>query len=233
VRVGTNVTAMRTENSQSLFACIDGAMMEMVQGRHDEGAWKAALLEYFPKEDLLMPCSASYMPSEARPTCYSYIRARFLKEAGQMGKNAPLTPGQYAEAFGYCDLISESDVASRKSCYGSFGTYFGYLVNGSDDRTFPDMSDAQFLRVHELCGYAHHFNAQSACTLTAAGLVFSHGKGAKGAARFCEIAEDPTLRDRCFAAVVSLAFEYPEAAKYRTSVCASVPEAHREQCLTP
>jgi hypothetical protein len=92
------------------------------------------------------------------------------------------------------------------------------------------MSDDALRNVHTWCGLAPDYNGISACTLTAVGIL-TGGKSsdATGAVRFCALAPDAELYDRCFSTLIGMgkkAFEKTKLEKF----CASVPERYHAVC---
>lgn len=207
--------------------CIDGASMEATLGQHDQEAWAKVAHRYMPPDDLLMPCNASYMPDAMRMSCYAYARGRMLSAEGLKRDDTVFEPAAYRRAISHCQGVPNID--DRKACYGGFGVYFTFAANGQDDRWFESMSDAAIKKVHDLCMLAPGLDAQSPCTLTAAESLVDKSDSARTVLRFCELAPDETIQDRCYSVSTMFAKMYLSFPQF-VLMCLQIPEPYAATC---
>lgn len=223
-------TDPKAEESAIWYECIGGATMELSQGDHNPSSKERIKKMYYPDSDILMPCSAPYMPDGPRPACYAYITGRFLTAAG--AKRGLPSPEAYPEALAYCEQIPKEDARDRRGCYGGFGVDFIFFASG-DARRLERMSEEALASVHEWCMMAPNNDGRQACTVGALDTVFWGGQSmSDGALTFCRITPDPGIRNACYKSLVSSArYVYMDSPDKLAEVCAEVPEALREECL--
>lgn len=206
--------------------CVDGATMEMLQGTHDADAWAEHAPKFMPDADLRMPCSAEFVPPEVRSSCYIYIRSRMLKAAGIERTDSSFEHTEYVRALSSCEAIPDNN--DRKYCYGGFGMHFVYAVNGNNDRIFGEMGESEMRKVHELCMLASELEGQSPCTVTAAETILGKSRQPKSAARFCALAPDSVIKDRCYIALIGIGPLYAPGTEQE--LCMNVPSEYQERC---
>ncbi len=212
------------------YECVGGSMMELTQGEHDQNAWERAKKIYMPESDILMPCDADFVPREAKPMCYSYLKPRFLEAAGAV-RGSP-SPDTYPKALSYCEKIPEDDPDSRDGCYAGFGAAFAYFASG-DARALEHMSDEELSNVHEWCGFISDERERIVCALSALDVIFWGGQNESPASiTFCSLSPDDTLRSRCFSALgESARYSFESESRLKT-FCADFPDAYKSACIS-
>lgn len=214
----------------ALSECVSGATMELMVGKHDSDAQKRVVEKYMPETDILMPCSATFISENMRPSCFVHMRSRFFRAVGLKQKEHAVDANKYKKALGLCLLIPETDTASRKACYGGFGTDFAFFANAFDSR-FSGMSDDGFTLIHKWCELAGDFEWQSPCVVNALNVLSEAGRSDfELLSRFCSHAIDPRIEERCYSALMINSKQY--ASDFRdTNACTVLPERYQFLCL--
>lgn len=232
VEEATHAQGVTTQDTEAWHQCIGGATMELMQGAHDQEAWERMKPLYTPASDVLMPCTADFLPDEMRSACYAYIRARLFSEAGRTRLNYQPTPEMDAKVLSYCELIPKEQKENRYACYFGIGADFAFFANRNDHRTFANMPRESMLTVHERCALAVDLDAQGACVLSAAEIIFNGGIDNGGSAvEYCSLASSEILKNRCYFDLATVAREYASGGALY-ALCGTLPTPYRHYCLT-
>lgn len=209
--------------------CVEGATMELDQGAHDAVAWERAKANYFPEDDILMPCNAPYVDSTVKPMCYSYITWRFLEKAGAV-RDMP-SPEAYRNAMQYCLLIPEEEAGNRGGCFAGFGKNFIYMVS-EDERKIASLPDSALEELNSWCSLAGNEKNKHPCILAVLTGLFLNGISTENTAiRFCAAETDISLLRSCYVHLISSArFVYTDAARF-SAFCAKVPAELKARCI--
>jgi hypothetical protein len=207
--------------------CIGGTIMEMVSGVHDKEMWQEKSKVYFKKEDPVYPCSASFIPKEAKFICFNYLTTHIWEAAGaDIGHP---TPTDYKKAFQYCWPLTGD---SRVSCFDGFGKEFLTLAQNRDIRRVDKMTDEQFSKVLDWCELAGREDGKKFCMMGALHSLFWGGENDPFASvRFCKVAETRKLGAACFSELLSITNYFISNPIMRQSLCSAYPEAYSRECF--
>jgi len=210
--------------------CVGGAIMEMQYGAHDPAAWEAEKKKYFKDDDPLYPCNATFMPSEVKPICYTYLTPHLFLAAG--ADLAQPLPDDLAAAFTYCEALPKEDTIARGACYGGFGKEFIAIVVGRDIRDIGSLEEPELVKIHAWCRLAGNEKGEVACLSSVVGSLFWGGENDMYASlTFCRLAEDPVMRDACYAQLTDDALYFLGKTPLIFRVCNNLPEPHRSFCV--
>jgi hypothetical protein len=208
--------------------CVGGMTMELVGGGgHDRDTWVSSRQKYLDPADPLSPCDRSLVPDEAKSFCYTYLTPRLFEAAGADLANPD--PSTFPEAFSYCDVIK--DVKLREGCYGSFGKEFIPLAAARDIRNVDAMSDEQYRLAISWCSTAKVAAAKDACIAQELESVFWGGENDPQASlRFCSLVSGERMQATCYRTLAYDVSLYVPDSGQHAALCASLPEAYREEC---
>ena len=213
---------------QESSQCISGTIMEIISGgAHDRELWAKQRPKYFLQDDPLYPCSADFIPEQARYLCYLYLTPHLFEAAGA-NTWTPTT-----EAFPFCDNIPVSEPGNRDACYGGFGKEFIGFVAGRDVRAFAieNMTENQLGEVYKFCLRAGNKDGTSSCVRHATNSLYWGGENDRGAAiRFCTIISDSYYQKACFTNLIGAVGYYIKDPAYKKEFCKEVLDSYREEC---
>lgn len=220
----------KTNEEAEIAQCISGTIMEIISGGdHDKPLWSRQRKKYLFASNPFYPCSADFMPEEAKHLCYNYLTP-FLWEAIGADINRP-TESDFAKSFALCKLIPQKDLLYESSCYGGFGKEFTTLAQNRDIRKIDTMSDEQFLKVYKWCQLAQDMKGIDACLLQALSSIYWGGENDRSAAiRFCKVITSSDSQKSCFLNLIGQVSTYVKDAKYRQSFCEDLPAEFRAEC---
>lgn len=216
------------ENKVESRECIGGTMMEMVSGVHDRETWKKQVVNYFT-DDPLSPCDRAFVPSYAKPICYTYLTPHLVTLAG--GSLSDPREEIFKKAFPYCNRIPEEDKANRIACFGGFGKEFVVLARDKDVRDIASMTEIEMRKIYNWCDLAEVEDGVQHCLFQALTSMYWGGENTRiGAERFCSVASDLFSRSTCFSRLTGLISFYIDDKEYKKSYCSEIPEAYRSDC---
>ena len=207
--------------------CIGGTIMEMISGINDPDLWLKQRPKYFRQGDPLYPCSADFIPKEARYLCYLYLTPHLFEAAGE--NTWTPTP----DAFPFCDALPVSDSRHRDACYGGFGKEFLGFVADRDIRTssVENITKEQLRKIYELCLLAGNKEGTLSCINSATNSLYWGGENDRGAAiRFCTVLPDSFYQRACFLNLISTVDYYIKDPVYKTEFCGEIPQAFLKVC---
>ena len=209
--------------------CISGTIMEILSGVHNPELWDKQYKKYLIEDAPLYPCSADFMPSDARYLCYLYITPHLFESAG--GNLGNLEVEDYIKAFTFCNKIPVSDTRNRDACYGGFGKEFIVLAQERDIRIIDMMNDEQLKNVYEWCLLADNNMGTISCIKQATNSMYWGGENDRGGAiRFCNVLSDSNHKDACFGNLIGAVQVYIEDSNYRGEFCKDLPDSYYERC---
>ena len=209
--------------------CISGAIMEILSGVHNLELWEKQHKKYLRDDDPLYPCTAGFMPSNARYLCYIYITPHLFKVVGA-DSNRPKAE-DYERAFRLCDKIRIADQSSRDACYGGFGKEFAGLAQERDIRILDRISDEELKTIHGWCLLADNSAGKVSCIKHATNYLYWGGENDRSMAiRFCGIIADFNLAGACFTNLIGAVSVYIQDVNYRKDFCKELPSFYYEQC---
>lgn len=220
-----------TQTKEEYIQCVGGTIMEMVGGVHDRVLWEQQSKVYFKKDDSLYPCSAKFMPEEARFMCYIYLTPHLFEAVG--GSIGTPTPQDFKSAFLLCDKLLPEDLASRDACFGGFGKEFIGLVQSRDIRlaAISAMEDQQLSQIYEWCLLAPHQEGSAACVVHAMSSLFWGGENPRSIAlRFCDLISAPYYRSSCFLNLIGTVSFYVQDSQYRALFCKEIAQEYQKAC---
>jgi hypothetical protein len=200
--------------------------MEMIGGVHDREVWEKQTKKYFKKEDPLYPCSASFMPPEAKSVCYTYLTPHLFQVAGaNLGYPKP---ADFKKAFTYCSSLKDQD---RRSCFGGFGKEFTVLAQSRDIRAIDKLNDSQLETVLDWCELALEKDGIANCTTEALSSLYWGGENDPAASiRFCALADKRGLGEVCETAFFNAVSHFVQDPAYRQNICNLTPEKFQDMC---
>jgi len=220
----TGTTEYEYEESSQ---CVSGAIMETISGVHDPELWARQRPKYFRQDDPLYPCSADFIPKEARYLCYLYLTPHLFEAAG----TNTWTPT--AKAFSFCDKIPMRDAALRDACYGGFGKEFVGFVGGRDIRasSMERIGENQLKEVYEFCLLADNKEGASSCVRGATNSLYWGGENDRSVAlKFCTLMQDSWYQQGCFANLMGAVNYYIKDPLYKMEFCEEIPKDYRQEC---
>lgn len=222
-------TGTEEYHHREYMECAGGVAMEMMAGVHDRQQWEEEAPNYFRDSDPLYPCTASWMPEDAKPICLIYLTPHLFKTAG--ADLSWVDPEFYEPAMGYCDALPKDARELRDACYGGFGKEYIVLVKNRDIRDVGSSGPEELRKVREACAYAGNEEGERACNGHALASLFWGGEATPDASfSFCEIAEGEE-RESCYAQLGGQINYYLDGAK-KVGLCNRLPEPHKGQCLS-
>jgi hypothetical protein len=202
--------------------------MEMIAGVHDQQTWEKQKSTYFKAVDPLYPCTASFLPEEAKPICLNYLTPHLFEAAG-MDIGFP-DPKLYTYAFSFCDALPEGNFAQRDACYGGFGKEFIVLAQGRDVRDVGSMREPALQLIREWCAKAEDIMGEASCNSSALSSLFWGGENNPDASfRFCEIASGQAQSD-CYNQLASHIPSYLSGDPRAVKLCARLPQSYQSAC---
>ncbi len=205
--------------------------MEMTAGVHDRSVWEKKVSIFFKKSDPLYPCSATFMPQDVRPWCYTYLTPHLFEAAG--GSLASPTPLDFEKAFVLCDRIPFAEKENRKYCFGGFGKEFIVLAHARDIRSIEGMGDAELGRVISWCELSPHTEGNRACMGSALASLYWGGENkSETAIRFCSLLQGGEKKTDCFFQLMGEIAHYERNPDKRREFCELVPVPQHEKCRT-
>ncbi|MBI5457089.1 hypothetical protein HY969_05115 [Candidatus Kaiserbacteria bacterium] len=209
--------------------CVGGAVMELMGGGgHDPELWEKSREKYLTKEEPLAPCTADYIPDEAKNICIIYLTPRIWEVAGiNMGHPEP---EKFADAFRLCDLLPRGNKELRDSCYGGFGKEFPTLANNRDIRDMNTLTDEALAKVVSWCKLAPEEGVVPCFTSSLRSLFWGGENNPELSFRFCRVAADDKKLER--ACYENLGIEIRQYLKGENSEaqCARLPEYAQAVC---
>ncbi|HEY0907798.1 MAG TPA: hypothetical protein VGE35_00435 [Candidatus Paceibacterota bacterium] len=206
--------------------CVGGTIMEMISGVHDVEMWKEKVKKYFKDEDPLYPCSASFIPNEAKSMCYTYLTPHLFTAAGADLGRPDLK--SIEKAFTYCDPLKGQ---SRNACFDGFGKEFAVLVQNRDIRIIESMTEKQMTRMLDMCELAKPRDGQIKCLLGALHSLFWGGENDPSVSlRMCAVAETRGEGKECYEDLIKTTGHYISDKKRRTDICEAMIEPYITQC---
>lgn len=214
-------------NNREYIECVGGATMEIIAGVHDRASWEIAHEKYFKDDEPLYPCTADFMPEEARPICLTYLTPHLFESAG-LDLGNPL-PSGYDEAFAQCSELPEDAFLEREACYGGFGKEFIVLVKERDIRNVDVFSTEELQTIHSWCELADNQAGIHACKGHALASLFWGGENdPQVSVDFCAVAGIEA--DSCFAQLAThIQYYFPQGLE-KDSLCRLLPEPHSVRC---
>lgn len=217
-----------TSRSREYVECIGGAIMEMMSGVNNHQAWEKQVPKYFSTSDPLMPCSASFIPFEAKPICYIYLTPHLFQEAGANLQNPQ--PQYFTKAFSFCSAIPSSEEINRRSCAEGFGKEFVVLAKDRDIRNIGAMKNSELQRVYSWCNLATNKDFIAACIRSAVNSLYWGGENKPAAAiNFCKLVNGD-LQSVCFNNLITAVGYYINDPNYLKGFCGSLPENIKTSC---
>ena len=207
--------------------CISGAIMEIISGVHDKELWASERPKYFKESDPLYPCSADFIPSNARYLCYLYLTPHLFEVAG-INTWTPTT-----KAFPFCEGISIQDTSSRDACYGGFGKEFIGWALGRDIRTssVQNITEEQLELVYDSCLLAGSNEGSLSCIKGAMSSLFWGGENDRSVAiSFCSFMPDSYYQNACFEHLIGAVDYYIKNDGYKIEFCGEIPDTYQEEC---
>jgi hypothetical protein len=221
-------TGTEEYNYREYIECAGGAAMEMMAGVHDRELWAKERPNYVKESDPLFPCSATWMPEEAKSICYIYLTPHLFTAAG--ANLEWVDPKYYEQSMSFCDALPANAREQRDACYGGFGKEFIVLVKNRDIRDIGSSGPEELTKVHEACALAGNSEGEAACNGHALASLFWGGEANPDASfTFCEIAEGEA-QTMCYQQLAGHISFYVTGAK-RTQLCNRLPEQYKGQCL--
>lgn len=211
--------------------CVGGSIMEMIAGVHDTRQWEKKSAIFFKKSDPLYPCSASFIPTEVRPICYSYLTPHLFEAVG--GSLAAPTPDNFEKAFSLCEALPVSQRENRKACFGGFGKEFVVLANVRDIRSLDSMDDTALQKIISWCALAKSQEAILSCNGNALASLYWGGENSgQKAVRFCSLMNDDDFRSVCFNDLMDQFLVYTPVGSEREKLCVFLPGNYQNKCRT-
>ena len=208
--------------------CIGGTMMEMVSGVHDREVWQLQVEKYFT-DDPLSPCSRDFVPSYAKPICYTYLTPSLVIAAG--GTIANPDNAIYRRAFQSCEGIPGDQTVNRIACYGGFGKEFVVIAREKDVRNVAAITLPEIQKIYEWCSLAGVTDGERYCLDQSLNSLFWGGENDRaGAVRFCDAAGDDEGKSACFNRLTGLIGYYIGDKEYRKSYCSEIPSVLKSDC---
>ena len=222
-------TGTANYNYRESAECVGGALMEMIAGIHDKDAWAKELPNYLKTEEPLYPCSADFIPAEAKYMCYVYLTPHFFKVVG-INLSSP-TPENYREAFRFCSEIPVNETRNRDACYGGFGKEFVVLAQNRDIRKIESMTEEQLQTVYEWCLVADNKDGVISCIHHATNSLYWGGENDRSTAiQFCNLIGDPAHQEPCFNNLIGSIQAYIQDRDYKNEFCDELPISYQEKC---
>lgn len=223
-------TGTKEYRNREAIECIGGGIMEMISGGfHDKELWAKQYKKYLSTTDPLSPCTANFMPKDAKPQCYLYITPYFIKIAG--GDLGNPKSQDFEKAFKYCELINPNDSASIDACYGGFGKEFVGFASGRDIRRVDNMTNSEFSEVINWCDLVHNERGVFSCVDNALASIYWGGENNRnGAIRFCDIIKKDKLKSECFDSLINAVDYYIQDQEYRKQFCSELPKKEQALC---
>ena len=214
--------------NQEAIQCIGGTIMEIISGGgHDRKLWARERTNYLKPNDPFYPCLASFMPTQARQMCLTYLTP-YLWEAVGADLGRPKDE-DFVASFKLCGKLS--NLSNRNTCFGGFGKEFTTLAQNRDIRKIDQMTDEQFVKVYTWCKLAVDKQGIMACLDHALSSVFWGGENDRSASiRFCSIIPDSDNQSVCFLNLIGQVSSYIKDQNYRKSFCQEIPEAYFAEC---
>lgn len=207
--------------------CVGGTIMEMIAGVHDPVAWAKQKDNYFKTSDPLYPCTASFIPDEAKGMCITYLTPHLFTSAG-MNLGDP-DPTLFGKAFSYCKPLTDKQL--RATCFAGFGKEFTVIAAGKDIRNVGQLPTDRLAKVREWCASAKDPAGESACDGAALSSLFWGGENEPTASlAFCALAPEGPLAQDCYFQLADQIRYYSANAAKAASVCALLPEKYRARC---
>ena len=220
-----------TENyrDREYIECVGGALMELTGGVHDVATRIEKSKKYFKEEDPLYPCSASFVPEEVKPICYTYLTPYLFEVAG--GDLGSLTPHDYEKAFKYCDAIPEHEKENRVACFGGFGKEFVVLAQDRDVRIVDKIDELKLQDIANWCSFSEEYGGVLHCLDSALQSLYWGGENDRGAAiQFCSILQKDYQKQFCVDRLINSISYFIDDQLYRREFCAELPLPYQEQC---
>lgn len=217
-------------HNREFVECVGGTIMEMIDGVHDPVTWERESKRYFKDSDPLYPCTADFMPDEAKPICLVYLTPHLFTSAGlDLGH---MNPDLYPKAMSLCDALPEDALELRDACYGGFGKEYIGLAQSRDIRNIGAMEEPALRKIREWCDDAGNPAGIASCNASALASIFWGGENKPDASfTFCALAEGEAEKGACYAQLSdAVAYYLPENPRGR-ALCAKMPEGAREACL--
>lgn len=222
-------TGSEAYGQREYIECVGGSIMEMIAGVHDREAWARQVAKFFRDDDPLYPCTASFMPSEAKSICLVYITPRLFEVAGADLRSP--NAGNFSQAFRYCDVLPKTEVENRNACYGGFGKEFVVLAKGRDVRSIDRMNKEELSTVYEWCLLTDDEEGRTACVNSAVNSLYWGGENDRQASiDFCGLISNRSLRENCFNDLISSVAYYIKDDTYKKDFCSELPDENGEVC---
>lgn len=206
--------------------CVGGTIMEMIAGVHDPQVWAVQAKKYFKADDPLYPCTADFIPHQAKGICYTYITPHlFLSAGANLGHPDPET---FAEAFSYCEPLSGGD---RASCLGGFGKEFVVLAQNRDVRAIDKMTDDQLGMVLSWCDKSSSKDGKIDCVVSSLNSLYWGGENDPGASvRFCNLAETKGWGQECADSLIGAAKFFTKDPVKLGRICTEISSTYQSEC---
>ncbi len=214
----------KTGTKKHLFAesaeCISGAIMEMVSGVHDVDVWMAQKDKYFKKSDPLYPCTAGFIPPEAKYQCIQYLTPHIMESVGIDMSNPQ--PELYKKAFEVCNT-AEVDTSLKISCYSGFGKEFVGIAAGRDIQNLDNIKDEALVKVVEWCNFSGSDLSFSSCIKEVVNSLYWGGENSYlSSVRFCRLIGVDKNKSECFEHLLGAVKYYKGEKEYMNRFCAEI-----------
>lgn len=210
--------------------CISGTIMEIISGGdHDKVLWGRQRQKYLFADNPFYPCTADFIPTQAKNLCYNYLTPYLWEAVGADSNNFKDT--DFVKSFALCSQLPQKDEQYKSSCYGGFGKEFTTLAQNKDIRKIDQMTDEQYLKVYKWCHLADDTEGIDACLGQALSSIFWGGENDRAASiRFCKVISKPESQKNCFQNLIGQVSTYIKDAKYRQTFCQEIPVEFSNEC---
>lgn len=209
--------------------CVGGIVMEMMAGVHDLEKWKAQVGKYFKEDDPFYPCTAPFMPQDAKVVCILYITPHLFEAAGA-NLSFP-DPKYYKKALSFCERLEE-DRGARGACFQGFGKEFVVLAKGRDIRRISEMTEDELSNVISWCRERDEEEGFKGCLKGALQSIFWGGENDPSTSiAFCNTAKEASIKDFCFDFLFGLEPYYIKDERERDAFCREVPKNYSRECI--
>ncbi|MEX0652010.1 MAG: hypothetical protein WD509_00860 [Candidatus Paceibacterota bacterium] len=223
-RVGT-----KEYRNREYAECVGGALMELTGGVHDVATRIEKSEKYFKKSDPLYPCTASFIPSEVQPVCYTYLTPHLFETAG--GDLGSLDSHDYKKAFTYCDALPQDQIENRTACFGGFGKEFVVLAQDRDIRVIDGAGEDEFKKIAGWCSLSGDKKGVLDCVDSALQSFYWGGENERGTAiQFCASLTESAHQTFCFTRLIGSVSYFIDDPIYRRDFCNELPPEHQDVC---
>ena len=199
--------------------CISGSIMEMVSGVHDVKTWESQKGNYFKDGDPLYPCTAEYIPNEAKYMCLQYLTPRIM-EAAKIDLGNP-DPSLYSKAFGFCER-EDLDGSLKDACNGGFGKEFVAIASARKIESLDSLSLDALQNVIDWCEMSRTKEGFRACYRDAINSLYWGGEnGYQSSIKMCSLMTDGE-KTECFSYLLGVVKYYSPNSKYVEKFCKEV-----------